>query len=96
MNTNTVPDYASVINHQIISQECLLEYHVSMEVLLDAFLDKSVLVYPLSPLQRLYLMLLKNKIAASKELSRDMLDRLLTVARLIDLPQNPPSGTTIH
>jgi hypothetical protein len=96
MNTNTVPDYATLINHQIISQESLLEYHVTMEFLLDSFLDKSVLVYPLSPLQRFYAMLLRNKIAASKELSRDMLDRLLTVARLIDPPQNPPSGTTIH
>ena len=95
MNQNTVPDYESLINHQIIIQERVLEHHLKAEAMLRVFLECTLHHYSPSALHS-YFWGLDDHVAEAKRLNEDLLKLLMKMVRLLEPPRNPPSGSTVH
>lgn len=95
MNTSTVPDYTSLINHQIIIQERLLEHHLKAEAMLQVFLECASHHHTPSMVHS-YFWGLDDHVSEAKRLNEELLKLLMKMACLLEPPQNPPSGSTIH
>ncbi len=95
MNQNTVPDYASLINHQIIIQERLLEHHLKAEAMLNLFLECTLHHHSLSTIHS-YIWGLDDHVTEAKRLNEDLLRLLMKMVRLLEPPRNPPDGSTVH
>jgi hypothetical protein len=95
MTKSTVPDYAALINHQIIIQEKMLEHHSKGEAMLKMLLDGNLSLYSAFMIHT-YIDVLDDHLNEAKRLNEELLNFLLRIARAFDPPQNPPSGTAVH
>lgn len=73
MNQEMVSDYESLLNHQVASQEVLLEYHAKAKALLKVLLGSNLPSYSASTLHD-YLSVLDDIVSRAKQFNETLLD----------------------
>ncbi len=94
MSRNTVSDYGPLINHQIILQEALLDYHLKAEAMLKVFLGSNLPSHSFSTIHE-YLWGVSDTITQAKNLNEYLLNFLIRVTQM-EPPKGVPGGNTVH
>jgi hypothetical protein len=90
MSQNSVTEYLSFLNHQIISQEALLEYHLKAGAMLKVLLESNLHQYSYVTIHY-YLDGLSDIISQAKDLNESLLNALIKIASLLE-PYRGSSG----
>ncbi len=88
MNQNSLSEYYSFINDQIIFQEKLLEYLLQAESLFKVLLESNLSRYSYSVLHN-YLDSISDTIIRARYLNEAVLNKLLKIAALMEPPKTP-------
>lgn len=83
MNQDILKEYLSLINHQIFSQEKLLEYLLKADSLFKVILDSDLSHYSHSTLYH-YLWVLNDITHQARDLNETLLNTLIKLRLLID------------
>lgn len=94
MSQNILAEYLSFINHQIISQEKLLEHHLKASSMLKVLLESNLSDYSYSTLHH-YLWGINDIIGRAKHMNESVLSVLMKIVSLIE-PPNGSSSTSVH
>ena len=94
MNQNSLTEYLSFINHQIISQEELLEYHLKASSMLKVLLESNLPSYSYSTIHH-YLWGINDIISRAKSLNESLLSVLMKIVSLME-PPNGLGSTGFH
>jgi hypothetical protein len=86
METNRPLDYASLIKHQITSQEVLFEYHSKIEAMIEMILANGVTDFPREKLYH-YFWAMNDLVYKAKELNTGLLDMLFNLMSALAAPQ---------
>ena len=100
MNQSTLSEYLMFINHQIISQEKLLEYHQKAHSILEVLLTANLNSYSALTLHSC-LWEISDIIGQAKELNESLLNTLLKIVKLVESSKKLPDGNngnngTVH
>lgn len=91
MNRNTILDYLPLINHQIMVNKALLEYHKCADAMLKVFL-KSNIRGKAVPIIHDYLWGVSENISQANRLSERLLNDLRQILKRADLSKQRPKG----
>ena len=95
MAQGSLPDYSSIINQFIASQEALLECHFKAEAMIEILLNSSFLIRPRALHD--YFWALSDMIDQAKVLNEQLLK--IAIVKIIPLlveSKDPPYNSTIH
>ncbi len=95
MNPSILTEYLMFINHQIISQEKLLEYHLQADSLLKVLLASNLSSHSYLTIHN-YLWVLSDIIHEVKDLNEGLLNTLIKVMSLMEPPKGSSGNTSLH
>ncbi len=94
MSQNILTEYLVFLNHQIASQEILLEYHLKAEAMLKMVLNSNLPSYSVSTIYH-YLWSLSDIITQAKTLNEVLLNTLVG-AMLTKPPKGSSGNGSLH
>lgn len=89
MKKNILPDYLSLINHQITVQETLLEYHQKGNTMLKVLVDANLPNDAISTIYS-YLWEVNDNITRAKNLNEQLLNRLREITYFVEPSKRTP------
>ncbi len=95
-----LPDYASLLNEQVIVLELMLSLHHKADSLLETALNTDFLQNPTSVIHD-YLWILSDVTKEAKTLNEDLLDAIFKILKGLATPptkpdNDPSGGNTVH
>jgi hypothetical protein len=91
MNQNSLSEYEMFINHQILWQEKLLEYHQKAHSILEVLLASNLTRYSALTLHSC-LWQISDTLAQAKAINESLLDTLLKILKLLESSKGSPDG----
>lgn len=100
MSQSILTECAMFINHHIILQERLQEYHQKAYSSLDRLLTANLKGYP-APILHLYVWEIRDIIGQATKLNQSMLDTMQSILKFVEASRKPTSGNngnsnTVH
>ena len=100
MSQNILTECAMFINHHVILQERLLEYHQKAYSTLERLLTANLKSYP-APILHLYVWEIRDIIGQATKLNQSMLNTTQSILKFVELSMKRPGGNngnsgTVH
>lgn len=95
MTTDSVSKYLSLINHQVASQEHLSEFLSQAIAMLNVALTGDFSAFD-GPTAHHYLSAMDDIVTRTRNFNEQLLNNWTTIIKLLEEPQKPPDGETIH